>query len=134
MKIKNLFFLSILTTLLYMFIIEVSYCLNISYISISKYFSFTNYIFFKYLLFFLISAIFLFGISILINKYHKYFKHLRVYILISLVLLFIQNIFLLLFPISSNRIIFQVFLNQFLAIFFATTLFFYSIYYANLLK
>ncbi len=134
MRKKHLVYLSLLVTFVYVILNEILYLFNVSYITIYNYFKFFDLIFLRYLTFYLLTFIFLFVLSLLVNKFSSYFKHIRSYVVISLSLLFLKNIMILIFFNGSKIFSFQGELSSFLVIFFTTTLFFYSIYHANLLK
>ncbi len=131
MNTKHRFYLSLITALVYIIVIESSYVLNVSYLSISMYFKFIKIVFLRYILYFIITSLFLFCLSFLVNHFYKCFRHIRVYIVISLILLIIQTFLFKYMNIKLEKKILQVEIASFMAIFFATTLFFYSIYYEN---
>ncbi len=108
--------------------------LNISYISIRLFLKFIENLFLRYLLFYAIETMFLFAISFFVNRYYVLFKHKRTYVVISLILLIIQNLIMMIYDLNVEKAIFQVELSQFFIIFLTSTLFFYSIYYENLLE
>ncbi len=134
MKIKHRLYLSLLVSLIYCLLIEAFYILNISYISIRLFLKFIDNLFLRYLFFYTIESIFLFALSFLVNRYYKLFKHKRTYVVISLILLIIQNLMMMIYDLNAEKAIFQVELSQFFIIFLTSTLFFYSIYYENLLE
>lgn len=134
MKIKHRLYLSLLVSFIYCFLIEIFYILNISYISIRFFLNSIDNLLLKYLIFYFIESLFLFLISFLINKYYQLFKHKRVYFIISLILLLIQDFIMMFYGLNSEKARLQVELSQFFIIFLTSTLFFYSIYYENLLE
>ncbi len=134
MKIKHRLYLSLLVSLIYCLLIEAFYILNISYISIRLFLKFIDNLFLRYLFFYAIESIFLFALSFLVNRYYKLFKHKRTYVVISLILLIVQNLIMMIYDLNVQKAIFQVELSQFFIIFLTSTLFFYSIYYENLLE
>lgn len=127
-------FLSFLTALLYIILIEIFYVLNVSNISIVLLLNFYNNIIYKYITFFLITFIFMFLVSIVINKFYFLFRRKIVYLQISIIFLLIECLFYKYSKINiSINYIYNI-LSMFFRIYFIVTLFFYSIYYINYLK
>lgn len=134
MKKSELFSLALLMSIFYFAIQEGFYYFNFSSFTFLNTFRMIEEFYLRYLISFLLEIIFFFICGIFMNHFWRYFSKIIHYFVISLILFVIENFSLMIRNLLPPRGLLQAELALFFEIFFITTLFFYSIYYVNLLE
>lgn len=131
---KNRVALSILVSIIYIVLIEMSYVFNISSFSFSKMFSFIDNNYLKYLLIFVSTVIFYYVCSYILSPILRRIKDVKIYFILGAIIYVIHNLILKMIDKIHLYSSLQEQISLFLVIIFTTTTFFYSITYFNLVE